>query len=281
MYSALVLACLAMASGGAALQAEPIVLFLQDGRVLSGEPDPATSPERIWIYRASTNVLLRSSFAWHDVASTEVGGQQLSTIELKGRLIGAALAEPLPPTFPYGTQPHVASQVLPVPDVWIEPRVASLQMTAVLANWDSDATLDGLEVWIQPLDEAGIPVAIGGQLDMTLYGQRALLQPFSQFAVPPIEFPELERASHIVSKRHFGPQGAVYRLEFDSFHPQGDLSLAPEGFLHARLGIPGQGVFEANLPRVLLRPIVPFRDALQLETGRRIFRREWREVGLP
>ncbi|MFH1923324.1 MAG: hypothetical protein ABIP48_25965, partial [Planctomycetota bacterium] len=69
----------------------------------------------------------------------------------------------------------------------------------------------------------------------------------------------------------FGLLGAKYRFPFQAVHPEFDLELAPYAAVHARLSVPGEGVFEATESDVRVRPYSATRDHLQYTTGQRFF----------
>jgi len=58
------------------------------------------------------------------------------------------------------------------------------------------------------------------------------------------------------------------------FPPEQVFALAPEALVHARLGVPGQGVFSASAVDVCIRGLSRFRDQLQYFQGYRALSRE-------
>ena len=148
------------------------------------------------------------------------------------------------------------------------PRVQSLMLNVELANWDSDVEVDGLLLHIYPLNRDWVPVAIDGTLQIEVIGQK-----FARRRQP-TRFFELARTSHRVRKQDFGPTHvATYRIPFRTVHPEFQLDVGTYGLVHARLGIPGQGSFEASV-QTRLRTFDPVRDQLQLERGKRFFASE-------
>jgi hypothetical protein len=73
-------------------------------------------------------------------------------------------------------------------------------------------------------------------------------------------FPTIARWTRTVRREEFGPQGYVFRLEYDAVHPEFQLKLGPYGLLHAVLAVPGYGAFEASASATSLRPYNPMRD---------------------
>src|SRR5687767_5879968 len=117
---------IALSCGLETCDAEPVVVALRDGRIVRGAPDPATSHEWLWIHRTAPGVLLRSGFAWSDVAEVWLGEEQMSAAELRQRLTAMPLAAP--------PAPPPANAPLLLPAAAIEPqfpgRIESLQVAA-------------------------------------------------------------------------------------------------------------------------------------------------------
>ncbi len=86
-------------------------------------------------------------------------------------------------------------------------------------------------------------------------------------------FPEIGRWSKRVRREDFGISGAVFQLPFQRVNPQVDLDFGAYGQVLVRLGIPGQGRFDASVA-VRLRTRSPLRDKLELLERRRLFRLE-------
>ena len=139
---------------------------------------------------------------------------------------------------------------------------------AELANWDSDVEVDGLLLHVYPLTENRISVPVDGSLQIEVLGQKFLRQR------QPTNVFEVARTSHRVRKQDFGPtRGATYRIPFRTIHPEFQLDVGTYGMVHARLGVPGQGSFEASV-HTRLRTFDPVRDQLQLQRGKRFFASE-------
>src|SRR5262245_62561003 len=86
----------------------------------------------------------------------------------------------------------------------------------------------------------------------------------------------VERWTRSITPEDFGPSGVRLRLPFGAITPE----LRPEwtawmyGLVHARLAIPGQGVFEDSRDGVRIRPWAPNRDRLEMKTGQRFLSTE-------
>ncbi len=142
-------------------------------------------------------------------------------------------------------------------------RVRSVAVDARVANWDADVEVDGLVVDVYPMDGDGGMVPVRGTLVVTLIGWRestVLAKRGSR---------QIGRWSKPLWPSEFRLGGYRCRLPFRTVHPEFDLEWAAYGLLHARLGVPGQGVFETTESTVRIRPYSAVRDELELETGRR------------
>ena len=65
------------------------------------------------------------------------------------------------------------------------------------------------------------------------------------------------------------PRGYAFRLPFQAIHPEFNLQVGSVGLVHARLAVPGTGVFEATTNTISVRPVNPIRDRLQVQQGSR------------
>ena len=203
-------------------------------------------------------------------------GRELSADELR------AAAERWKSTLPKNDARKSANRPSPTPpepatdSLWTPPAphraaapVASLQIDAELGHWTPGVESSGLVVHVWPLDADGRLTRIDGTLDVDLIG--------TQFGGPTVgddrgtNFPNLGRWSEAVRASDCGSSGAVYRLPFQAAHPEFDTEIQPHAIVHARLTVPGQGVFETSQGMVRIRPYDAQRDRLQEETGERFF----------
>jgi len=141
--------------------------------------------------------------------------------------------------------------------------IQSLHVDASPANWDRDADLDGLRLRVTPVSAEGVPVAARGTLNVQLLARR-----FSGVRNDDaIEV--VEEWTRQLSSDDFGPTGATIDLPFRKLDPERDIDVIPVGLLKARLGVSGQGRFEAPAIEFWLRPTSYIRDELRLHTGSR------------
>ena len=257
----------------------PISVEVASGRTFGGQLDARTDAVQLWLRSGRGSTVLLRPIQWDRVVQVHVAGQDLSGEEFR-QIVEAV--KPDTPTPKQAAAPQnkivikgstrsggfLSVTGTPPRKPAARPRVRSLAIEAVVANWDADVEVDGLLVYVYPLDGTGAVVPARGTLQFDLTGQRDRVfrrwQPFTT----------LGRWSRRVRREDFGADGAVYRLPFQGVHPEFDLTVAPRGALHARLSVPGQGTFETTESMVRIRPYSAVRDELQLSTGRRFFPQE-------
>lgn len=265
---------------------QPVAVELASGRSLLATVAPQTDGTRLWLrWRHGTISVLRP-IDWERVVRAEYEGRGLSADQLRRTLVEAeplvsTREEPLAPrdgpfhlrTLRRPTS-SVAEPTLATPSrpaVTTEPgpgtprSVESLAIDAWAANWDSDVEVDGVVIDVRPLDAEGAVAPVHGTLEVTLIGWRTGRTRPDQ---PPIR---LGRWTRSVEPDDFVSRGTGYRLPFQSVHPEFDPQLAPHATVHARLSVPGQGVFDATCSDVRIRPYSALRDHLQQTTGQRFY----------
>jgi len=255
---------------------EPIELLLRDGRRVIGTVDGRSSHDLLWLNTRMAGVELASRYPWDDVVEIAQGPTPLSVDELLTQLDSAKL--PAIPERPGLEGPGStvliqnapgAEDLLPASPP-LTARVQALQIDARLANWDADAPADGLLVTIYPQTSLGDWTPVRGNLDLWLLGE-VWPRPEQPYRYPRSGFQELGRASHLVREVDFSHGPATFQLPLRHVHPEAMHAIATYGIVHARLGVNGQGVFEAADSFVRLRQASPTRDRLQLFHGQRFF----------
>jgi hypothetical protein len=263
--------------------AEPITVELHSGHVVQGEVDEQTDGLRLWLRREADGIQLTSGFVWNQVRSVERGGQVFAGSDFLANSGAAKSAGKTYQQLPYANragervQPAaVETEVLPRPvseqfhQKAIERRVKTLYIEAYLAQWDGDPQTDGLRVFVYPLSADGELVPVNGQIDLYLLGE--IERATGVVGNPTLpQFRELERGSQLVKVGDFARGAAMYQLPFRQFHPDFYFDVARQSLLHARLGVPGQGLFLASDANVQLRGFSRIRDELQMKTPQRFF----------
>lgn len=249
-----------------------------DGRVITGEVDAETDEQLLWVRQQDEQIMLTTSIEWSKIDAAHDGNSSLPTNGLRELLTKQATEEPFGFLVEQATyeQPRECADCvskLPATTKRRErsPRVRSLEVDAYLVNLDRDVEPDGLEVVIAALDEYGLPVRVNGSLYARLWGER--IQPHGSL----VQYEDVQRWTQRVRKADFSEEGiASYRLRFRTVNPEFDLGLHADALINVRLGVTGQGNYEASVP-VQIRKFNPVRDRLQLTRGERFFPNELTE----
>jgi hypothetical protein len=259
-----------------ALSEVRITIVLLDGHELSGRLDGQSDGQWLWLARSDRGVHISSGFPWpaiqhiHTPSGEVDPGQLRQAISQWPKTEGRLTQDSQPFVREEITdEPMTKSEIAPTSQPFSAPRkdsawhpVQTLHVEAELASWDSDVQPDGLRVFVFPLDRDGDIAPVRGNIDLTLFGLDSPSDEPPRRPWPP-RFPELERASYLVRASDFADGPAVYRLPFSRVHPDFEATLASVGMMHVRLGVNGQGVFEASAADVCLRAPSRFRDQLQ------------------
>lgn len=177
--------------------------------------------------------------------------------------------------------PAAAGHLPPFPAAGFNFRISSLHLEAVPVSMSGKNDWDAMAVHLAAWDAYGRPVPLEGTLRLTLWGQRQeLLRLYDEqvTAVPG----KVEQIASWTQVLPAPPRTGAFRpgvsipplaivVPLPRPLPDHDLRWADLGELHARLLVPGQGVFEATQGSVVLRHLSPVRDRLQIETGSRFF----------
>lgn len=246
------------------LPEESVTVVLLDGRTVSGAVDLKTDAQYLWLRRTAEQLDLVSGYPWNGVLEGHLRDRTLDHSELRAwaslqRQAGRTFAE-IAPGLPSDLR-LISAASLPVP----VSAVKTLVVDAELAQWDKDTQTDGLRVFVYPLDAEGNLVPVDGHVELTLVAEREYARAAPGIVKVP-DFVEGDRLTFPVRRAHFTAGPAVYQLPFDRWHPDWELTVAHQALLHARLSVPGRGVFEASDAQVCLRQFSRFRDQLQYYT---------------
>jgi hypothetical protein len=258
-----------------------ITILAASGRTFTGEVDPQTDHDLLWLRIGEGPIILRRPIEWSRVVRVRQSGKELSPDELR-TLAQASNAQTQKPPLPAPPMPakewtvaktwlnaansspgNPATQSSTAAQVVAMQTVTSLQFQAELGHWTAGVETSGIVVCIHPTNVDGAFTPVDGTLSVDLVGQRPASQNEGNGLAT------LGRWTQTVRIVDFGPLGAVYRFPFQAVHPDFDLELRAHGLVHARLSVPGQGTFEASEPMVRLRPYSSVRDRLQQQTGSR------------
>lgn len=248
-----------------AISGDSVSIHLHDGRELTGEVDARTDRDRLWLRIAAPSITIFKPIQWSDIIRAQIGDRQLAPSNFR-ELAPSLRSELSRDFFETGASTQPARQQ-DEPPVLIRRKVRSLHIYAHLANWDKDVNVDGLELRVFPVDENHTVVPVDGKLQVQLIGQ------FVRRTGQRGEFGDLGRWTRRVRIDDFGFLGATYRIPFRAISPEFDRDVDAAGLVHARLGVPGQGDFEASVA-VRIRTSSPIRDQLWLREHTRFFRTE-------
>ena len=272
--------CFSATSFDEARSDEAVTVSLSSGRVYSGRVDGKTDKEHLWLRQETDRIVLTTSIRWRDVVAAESQRKRMDLAEF--RKAAVALASSAPVDLPRrdehlqkeGKQAKTADNYART--LARVPRVTALEIEVTLANWDRDVEPDGYEIVVMPIDSQGRVVPVRGTLSSRLIGERVVDTDRGRAFAGMRRgngFGNLERWSDRVELADFSPWGAAIRLPFRQVRPEVDVELSADGILNVRLGVFGQGGFEASVP-VRIRHYSRVRDRLQLEEGLRFFRNE-------
>lgn len=282
------------------LETTSVTIELTDGRRITGIVDARTTHEMLWLRRVEESIVMRTGFAWYDIAELQLDDAALTPEVARERLKPLASARPseaaidfwafaAPPDVLTDEPAVVAAptpmeEVLPVMIVPVPPlapaptRPVTLRIEAGLGNWDADPEADGLWVSVAPLDGAGELVPVDGHINFTVIGQRVQNRQHHDGRRHEL-FPELTRSAERVRRSDFiaidgNLTAAVYQVPFRNTHPEFNFDVAPWVVVTARLGITGVGVLQASTDDVSVRYPSWIRDRAQQVRGRRFFPQE-------
>jgi hypothetical protein len=252
-------------SSATAAASEPVTVDVASGRHFTGFVDARTNPSQLFLRVAQNSIILLRPINWDCIASARVGGRSLSAGELRAAIPDLKSAGPTagsedepsrraqPPSTTASVIAAAAGQV----------QVRAIQIEATLGHWMPGTETSGIVVTVWPIDGQGNLVAVDGTLEVELFGQKFTVVTEGN------GFPCIGRWVAAVNSADFGPTGAVYQFPFQAVHPDFTFDLEPHGLVHARLSVPGQGVFEASQAMVRVRPYSSVRDRAQQTTGSR------------
>lgn len=247
------------------LAADEVIVHTTDGRALTGEIDVRSDEENLWIRRSEGNIILTTAVAWSDVDAAEVDGQVVQASWLMPRIKEYASAAPK--AFLTEYEPSSVTPATTSLSIHRQPEIASIDIEAGLINLDRTVELDGLLVELAVLDSHGHAAAVQGDLTARLIVQRLDAHTGRE------TFEEFQRWTHRVEPVDFADSIAEIPLRFRRASPDFDWELCSSAILHVRVGVDGQGNFEASIP-INIREVNPMRDEMQNRFGGRFYRDE-------
>ncbi|MGD0898418.1 MAG: hypothetical protein ABR915_11320 [Thermoguttaceae bacterium] len=248
----------------------PVVVHVRSGRSFSGNLASRTDARRLWLQSGGGAVTVLRPIDWDCVTGVSIVGQEFSGEELhrlvreiRQRMPAAEIVASTHWTVIDPGETASAGKVRPA----ARP-VRHLAIDAEVGGWSDTADPDGLILEVRPVDAAGRLVAVHGMLEVDLASWRTGVTP------DPQPFFTVARWTQTVRPEDFGPGGAIYHLPFQNVRPDFDLEVASRGAVHVRLGVAGQGTFDATQSSIRIRPHSIVRDNLQQATGHRFLPQE-------
>jgi hypothetical protein len=264
---AILMLCLLQSAIGAEIV--EVKLTLASGRAFVGVVDAASNAETIWLRSGSGQALIRRPIAADKISSIEIAGKAGTVADLrelalndagemkspsdlvrqvtKGKIV---VQNPLPkPTPSAGENSQGISTLPPV----------TLRLNAATANWNADASQDGLLVSIFPLDREGNVVPVNGTVEIEWWGSQAVSRtttPVGRESVRPVRWGYWSEQLTPANSQ----AGHRLQLPFQHFHPQHQPLLFPYSLVRVRLIVPGVGNLTADLDGVRALPWQPLVD---------------------
>jgi hypothetical protein len=270
--------------------AQKLTVRTQLGRIFIGRLDPLSTHQTLVLRSGSYDMHVLRPIDWDQITELRVDGQP-SSPDMLLRQLDSSGWPPGPESLPVPPAPELPapsetradvrtpapSRVVPVATQYDEPQplpVATLYIDAWAGKWSWGADNDGIFVRIFPLDQYGNLVPVNGTLEVDLIGTQ-----YATFTRGE-PFPPLAHWAQIVSPDDMHGNGAVYRFPYQAYQPEFDLQFGSLGIVHARLSVPGQGVFDDTATMVRVRPYSSTRDRLQMHRGGRFFPNERTQRGM-
>ena len=270
------------------LAADSVVVKLRDGRSLIGAIDARTNDSDLWLRMREASIIAWTSVRWDDVITAKIGSRTISGSELK-RLFDSSKLSVSKDRLPLEWEtPKTQATIRPAKFQFIE-------ISAAVANWNSTAETDGIELRIVARDANDAAVPVNGSVTVRLLGRRIIsnerLESRSGMgfwnggsAVRELRTPintspyvEAGRWSERLRPSQVQADGSyVVRLPFRNLNPNDDLDLVSDAQVNATLNAGFQGICDASTP-IELRPYSPMREHLQLYRRNLFFPDEYRD----
>jgi hypothetical protein len=252
---------------------------LDSGRTMTAAVDARTTDERLWLRFDRETAVLYRPIDWNRVTRIVFDGdsynvdqfqQVLPQVKSERVIDSPATVAPAKPSAP-ATNPHTPYSELAQRALSGTSRVQSISIDAYVANWDADTEVDGIVLTVDAVDQFGAPLAIDGTLSVELVAERrSQLRP--QLRQRRDHFQRFGNWTKMMRAEDSGQQ--VFFLPFQAIHPEFDHAIGSYGLVHAKLAVPGHGVFEASISDLRIRPVSRIRDRIQNSHARRFHQTE-------
>ena len=296
LLNCLVIAAVATSATTGRAGEPQLVIDVASGRQFRGTLDSDSTSDQLVLRSDQAGITLRRPIRWERVVGATVDGAPIEVAALRAR-VQAGIPAGVPAGFrvqegnrgqetgdrggtllrriemrgPARTDAAASEEAASEEP----PKVAMVAFDPSIANWDADVETDGVLINVVPLDINQRLVPVSGTLEVELFApQRRTLDLAPQSGGDTLEL--VERWTRAITPDDFGPSGVRLRLPFGAITPelQPNWTAWHYGLVHARLAIPGQGVFEDSRDGVRIRPFAPNRDRLEMKTGQRFLSTE-------
>ncbi len=259
--------CLLLGMLGATVQAQSVVTVVTgDGRTLTGEVDDRSDQQTLWIRRSEHNIVLTTAVAWSEITSAALNDQNIEVSDLSNKSQKIATSGPATFLTEYEQVDRSRNHAVSY-NIAQRAEIMSVEIDAGLVNLDRTVEPDGLALVLSAIDSHGNYVPVRGTLNARLIVQRI------DQHTGVVSFEEFQRWSSAVSPADFYEGIAELPLRFRRASPEFDWELCTAALLHVRLGVFGEGNFEASVP-VAIHQFNPLRDEMRNQQGSRFFRDE-------
>lgn len=240
---------------------EAVTIRLTDGSKLIAQVHPRTDDKQLWLQFGGGNAIILRAVKWDRIAKASKGDEPVDAKAL--RQMAARPVDEVESVAPTNQPAEELSYADQARDLLGFSRpVKSVDFEVRIANWDQDVEFDGIALRLLPLDTDGQLTRARGTLNVELFAARR--QKFNDAPSARGQLPSLlGRWSVAVPNEDVTPNGIVFKLPFQTNHPEFDTTWATHGLVHIRFAVPGQGVFENSFDGVRVRPYAPLRDAME------------------
>jgi hypothetical protein len=245
-----------------------VAVTLSSGRTFTGTVDRLTNNDTLWLRMAVDEAVVRRPIAKDAVRSLQTASGPVTWTDVlklaaddhvqestAGERVVANRASASRDT----QRPSVIAQA--------PARVATLRADAQVGHWDADAPLDGLLVYVTPLDALGRPLAVTGTVEITWTGfrPRSTIDPPSRGEKITMTLGNWTETLPAADDAH---PPYLLRLPFQQFDPDREPNVPNYSLVHVKLIVPGHGIYSTTVDGVRVRQWAPFRDALRHVDGR-------------
>ncbi|MCA9218470.1 MAG: hypothetical protein KDB27_35620 [Planctomycetales bacterium] len=214
-----------------------VSVTLLDGRQVDGEVDDQSDANTLWLRISSERVTVASAFSRSSIASVKPLKVEQSYEEAEANHL-AQLAAAQPSFSRHGTAPNIGEY----PNLIEQHRdpIMGIELKGVAANWDADAEMDGIRVWILPFTKTGYRTNVSGTINATLstWSRRNRTSSLSRRTT--------EYWAQTVNPDHQRGGFLQIDLPFKKLHSAYDRRILGEAVLHVRLQVNREGTFHGE-----------------------------------